>query len=68
VYRPQWSGLSTPEDVTPALALLEELGWLRREEVRPPSGRPTARFGINPGIERQPASAEAEPERAAEGG
>jgi len=32
LYRPQWSGLRTPEAVWPGLMVLEKLGWLRIEE------------------------------------
>ncbi len=51
VYRNEWAGLTDPETVTPALELLEDLHWLRREDVRPPAGgRPTVRYHVNPKI------------------
>ncbi len=32
LYRPQWSGLRTPEVVWVGLVVLQKLGWLRIEE------------------------------------
>ena len=52
VYRPQWAGLTEPADVTAALEVLEDLGWLKREATSPATigGRPTNRYHINPRI------------------
>jgi putative DNA primase/helicase len=49
VYRAGWAGLGDREDVVRAVEVLEDLHWIRRQDVRPPEGgRPTAHFHINP--------------------
>ena len=47
VYRRQWSGLTTPERVGDALAVLERLHWLRVEE-HATNGRATDVIMLNP--------------------
>jgi putative DNA primase/helicase len=49
VYRPQWTGLTEPDDVTRALEVLEDLAWLACDSSPPPvaGGRPTLRYRIN---------------------
>jgi putative DNA primase/helicase len=52
VYRPQWAGLTTPDEARAALRVLCEHGWIRKTE--PPSdgsGRPSETYVINPRIE-----------------
>jgi putative DNA primase/helicase len=52
VYRPQWTGLSDPEDVTKALELLEDINWVRAE-TKPPTdsgGRPRVLYHVNPKV------------------
>jgi Protein of unknown function (DUF3987) len=46
-----WAGLTEPDDVAGAIAVLEELHWLRAVEVPPTSkgGRRTTNYLINPG-------------------
>ncbi len=54
VYRPQWSGLDTPELAHAALRVLVDWDWVREaaaEDDRRP-GRPSARYRINPRIRR----------------
>jgi Protein of unknown function (DUF3987) len=50
VYRPQWSGLTTPEEARAALAVLSDFGWVRQEIRKPENGRPSEVFIINPKI------------------
>ena len=53
VLRKQWRGLATKEEVDRAVSLLEEHGWLVRQEIPtdPQSGgRPTEEFHVNPAI------------------
>ena len=47
-----WTGLTEPEEVAAALAVLEELHWVRAEEVPPTAkgGRRTIAYHINPAI------------------
>lgn len=52
VYRPQWTGLTEPADVTRALEVLEILGWLVGETTSS-GGRPTIRHHVNPRIWEQ---------------
>jgi ferric-dicitrate binding protein FerR (iron transport regulator) len=54
VRRRGWAGLSTTEETFAGLDILEELHWLRREDVPPTAkgGRSTARYHINPPLER----------------
>jgi hypothetical protein len=50
VYRPGWTGLSSPETAAAAVSVLVDLDWLRAEEIRsgPSGGRPSVRYHINP--------------------
>lgn len=49
IYNRQWSGLGTREEVTSALEVLEEHGWVRRETVKPEGGgRPSEIVRIHP--------------------
>jgi putative DNA primase/helicase len=52
VYRPQWTGLTEPEDVTRALEVLEDLAWLVSDSpaATVAGGRPTLRYHINPRV------------------
>jgi putative DNA primase/helicase len=52
VYRPQWTGLADPNDVTSALQVLEDLNWVqgRMASLQAVGGRPTMRYNINPRI------------------
>jgi putative DNA primase/helicase len=52
VLRKGWSGLTDPADVEAALAVLEELHWLRAVAVRPTAkgGRRTTMYLVNPGV------------------
>ena len=52
VYRHQWTGLTSREDVRIALEVLEDLGWVVSEKVMADSegGRPTLLYHTNPGI------------------
>ena len=51
VYRNQWTGLQTPNEVRAALTILEENGWVRSlpGNVALP-GRPSETYSINPRI------------------
>jgi len=48
VLRKGWAGLTVGDDVLRGLDLLEELQWVRREEIRPVVGRPTVHYHVNP--------------------
>ena len=48
-YRPQWSGLKTPEAVWAGLMVLQKLGWLRIEE-RETGGRKADVVALNPKV------------------
>ncbi len=53
VLRKGWKGLVTKEEVDRAVSLLEEHGWLVRQEIPsdPQSGgRPTEEFHVNPAV------------------
>jgi hypothetical protein len=52
VYPNGWANLASKEDVQGAVSLLEDLGWIRPELVKPSpqGGRPTTRYRINPKI------------------
>ncbi len=55
VYNAHWASLETPEEARPALQILEEAGWVRKdarsaEALGRPIGRPTERWSINPRI------------------
>ena len=49
VYRPQWSGLKKPGDVTPALKMLVDYDWLIPERVAS-GGKPKEIFRVNPKV------------------
>jgi hypothetical protein len=45
VYRASWAGLGDPEDIVRAIEVLEDLHWVRGQDVRrPEGGRPAAHF------------------------
>lgn len=48
-YRHHWAGLSKREDIEAALSVLEDAGWVRREERKPGKiGRPPDLWHTNP--------------------
>ena len=49
IYRKSWSGLDTPQAVEKAVALLEDLGWVRIEEVAT-QGRTRTDIHVNPAL------------------
>jgi hypothetical protein len=49
LYRPQWTGLRTPDLVWQALAALERLGWLRLAELTT-GGRPAYAVKLHPDL------------------
>ena len=54
IRRKGWTGLSSPDEVSAGIDLLEDLGWVRRVDL-PPSrtgGRRTVEYHINPSIPR----------------
>lgn len=53
-YLKGWSGLDTPERIRGALALLEEAGWVCRDETSPTlaGGRPSEVWFINPKVSK----------------
>ncbi len=53
VYRKGWSGLGTKEDAQPAVALLEEYGWLRSQRVST-GGAPKETLIVNPRVLDRP--------------
>jgi putative DNA primase/helicase len=50
VYQNDWSGLGTPDEVRAALRLLEEAGWVRPENPKVETGRPSEVYAVNPKI------------------
>ncbi|PLS84864.1 MAG: hypothetical protein CYG60_15595 [Actinobacteria bacterium] len=49
IYNHQWAGLATKEEVSAALKVLEEHGWVRRATVRPKGGgRPSEVVHVHP--------------------
>jgi putative DNA primase/helicase len=52
VYRHQWTGLDTPDNVGDALKVLEDAGWVRpaNDESGPFGGRPADRWLVNPKV------------------
>jgi len=55
VYQNDWRGLSTPDAVRRALALLEDAGWVRTSDLdRLGNGRPSEIYLINPKVSRRP--------------
>ena len=51
VYRPQWTGLNSPDEARAALLVLTEYGWVRKEQTTTEgAGRPTEIYRINPRI------------------
>lgn len=57
VHRKGWRDLTKKDDVTNALARLEEKHWIKGVEFRDPAGenggRPTRRYFVNPQVGRQ---------------
>jgi putative DNA primase/helicase len=55
VYRPQWSGLDTPELARTAIGVLEDAGWARRIalDYGADGGRPSEAYSINPRTRRK---------------
>jgi hypothetical protein len=56
LYRPQWTGLKTEEEVSDALAMLEAYGWVRvqRQDSGERGGQPARRVWLNPDLPRSP--------------
>lgn len=52
VYRHDWSGLTTPNQVRAAVEILEDAGWIRQAPQEPGAGRPSEAFDINPAVVR----------------
>jgi hypothetical protein len=50
VYQNDWSGLGTPDEVRPAVRLLEEAGWVRPKNSKSETGRPSEVYAVNPKI------------------
>ena len=51
VYRPQWMGLTSPDEARAALQVLCEYGWVRKEQIASNGpGRPSEIYRINPKI------------------
>ncbi|MGC1361017.1 MAG: DUF3987 domain-containing protein, partial [Silvibacterium sp.] len=50
VYLNNWSGLGTPDEARAAVRVLVDAGWVRAEEVKPDTGRPSEIYSINPRI------------------
>lgn len=51
IYRKQWSGLGTPEEVSAATQILEEHGWVRLATVKPEGrGRPSEVVHVHPDL------------------
>ena len=52
VVRKGWSGLTDERDVSLAVGILEDRGWVRSQEVPagPQGGRPTTRYWVHPAI------------------
>jgi len=53
IYRPQWSGLKTPERVQAGLAELADLGWVRVEYVLT-GGRQSQIVRLHPDLSKSP--------------
>lgn len=50
VYLKGWRGVDNPETARAALNLLEDAGWVRRQESKARSGRPSEHWKVNPRI------------------
>ena len=48
VYSNDWSGLGTPDEARAAVGVLEDAGWVRAEQHKPETGRPSEVYAINP--------------------
>jgi hypothetical protein len=48
----EWSGLRTADEVTNALNILRDMGWIRITEDRSGGGRPATRCSINPKVQQ----------------
>ncbi len=55
VYRNHWSRLTSPAEVEAACGILHDHGWLKAEEVRGETGRPTVTYTMNPKAAKKPA-------------
>jgi len=55
VYRNHWSRLTSPAEVEAACGILDDHGWLKAEEVRGETGRPTVTYTMNPKAAKKPA-------------
>jgi hypothetical protein len=53
IWRRGWSRLGTADDLAEAIAVLEGLGWVRREEVKPHGGgRPSEILRLHPELRK----------------
>jgi putative DNA primase/helicase len=50
VYRPQWAGLTSPDEARAALGVLCQYGWTRKVQQPDGNGRPSEVYKINPKI------------------
>ena len=50
VYRNEWTGLRTPDEVRAAVRVLEDAGWVRPRKLESDAGRPSEAYTINPKI------------------
>jgi putative DNA primase/helicase len=51
VYRPQWTGLTSPDEARAALQVLCDYSWVRKEQIASDGpGRPSEIYRINPKI------------------
>jgi hypothetical protein len=49
IWRKEYPGLNSSENLREALEILEDLGWVRRFTVKPPrGGRPSERLHLHP--------------------
>ena len=49
IYRAQWIGLATKDDIEPGLLVLESLHWVASAITRPiDGGRSTRQYRVNP--------------------
>jgi putative DNA primase/helicase len=51
VYRNHWAKLATPEEVSAALKVLDDFGWVRMRELRT-GGRPTIQVLAHPALKK----------------
>jgi predicted transcriptional regulator len=50
VYQNDWAGLGTPDEVRAAVRVLEDAGWVKRQEHKGGAGRPSEIYRVNPKI------------------